>query len=88
MNYPVEAREAIDPIIDLAIRHNYKKRLCQIYTILGGYYCCVEEDLPHAFNTLYDALEISKEVKDDFNILFEPSLNSSAFKTTLTIPIL
>ncbi len=35
MNYHVEAKEAIDPIIDLAIKHNYKRRLCQIYTILG-----------------------------------------------------
>ena len=35
MNYYVEAKEAIGPIIDLAIKYNYKRRLCQIYTILG-----------------------------------------------------
>ena len=37
MNYLVEAKEAIDPIIDLAIKQDYKRRLCQIYTILGTY---------------------------------------------------
>ena len=35
MNFNIEAKEAIDPIIDLAIKHDYKKRLCQIYSIMG-----------------------------------------------------
>jgi tetratricopeptide (TPR) repeat protein len=64
MNYLIEAREAIDPIIDLAIRHNYKKRLCQIYTILGAYYWFVEENYPEIFKSLEEALKISEEVKD------------------------
>jgi class 3 adenylate cyclase/tetratricopeptide (TPR) repeat protein len=64
LNYHVEAKEVIDPIIELAIRHNYKKRLCQIYTILGTYYCWVEEDFPKTFKALEEALKISEEVKD------------------------
>ena len=64
MNYHVEAKEAIDPIIDLAIKHDYKRRLCQIYTILGSYYCFVEENYPEAFKALEEALKISEEVKD------------------------
>jgi class 3 adenylate cyclase/tetratricopeptide (TPR) repeat protein len=64
LNYHVEAKEAIDPITDLAIKHNYKKRLSQIYTILGTYHCFVEENYPEAFETLEKALKISEEVKD------------------------
>ena len=64
MHYFFEAKEAIDPIIDLAMRHNYKKRLCQIYTILGTYYSFVQEDYPEAFKAFEEALKISAEVKD------------------------
>jgi len=64
MHYFFEAKEAIDPIIDLAMRHNYKKRLCQIYTILGTYHCFVEDNYPEAFKAFEEALKISGEVKD------------------------
>jgi class 3 adenylate cyclase/tetratricopeptide (TPR) repeat protein len=64
MTYLVEAKEAIDPIIDLAIEHNYKRRLCQIYTILGTYHFFVEENFPETFKFLGEALKISEEVKD------------------------
>ena len=64
MNYLVEAREAIDPVIDLARKHNYKKRVCQIYTIMGPYYCYVEGNYPETFKVLQEALKISEEVKD------------------------
>jgi class 3 adenylate cyclase/tetratricopeptide (TPR) repeat protein len=64
MNYHDEAKEAIDPIADLAIKHNYKKRLSQIYTILGTYHCFVEENYPEAFEALDKALKISEEIKD------------------------
>jgi tetratricopeptide (TPR) repeat protein len=64
MNYHTEAQEAIGPIIDLAIKHNYKRRLCQIYSILGSYYWCIEENYPEAFRAFEEALKISEEVKD------------------------
>ena len=64
MTYLVEAKEAIDPIIDLAIKQDYKRRLCQIYTILGTYHLFVEENFPRAFEVLEEALKISEEVKD------------------------
>jgi class 3 adenylate cyclase/tetratricopeptide (TPR) repeat protein len=64
MMYHIEAKEAIDPIIDLARKRNYKRRLCQIYTIMGPYYCFVEENFPGAFEALEEALKISGEVKD------------------------
>ena len=64
MNYFFEAKEAIDPIIDLAIKHNYKRRLSQIYSILGTYYSFVEENFPESFKILEEALKISEEVRD------------------------
>jgi class 3 adenylate cyclase/tetratricopeptide (TPR) repeat protein len=64
LNYYFEAREAIDPIIDLAIRQRYKKRLCQIRTIQGVYHYMVEEDFPAAFQAFEEALKISDEIKD------------------------
>jgi tetratricopeptide (TPR) repeat protein len=69
MHYP-EAKEAIDPILDAAIKTNYRKRLGQIYTTLGSYYTSVEEDLPRAFTSLDEALEISREVKDVVSELY------------------
>ncbi len=64
MNRLADAKEAINPIIDLAIRRDYKRRLCQIYTILGSYYWGVEENCPQTFKALEEALRISEEVKD------------------------
>jgi class 3 adenylate cyclase/tetratricopeptide (TPR) repeat protein len=64
MNYFAEAKEAISPIIDLAIRHNYKRRLCQIYSILGAYYYFMKDNYPETFKALEEALKISEEVKD------------------------
>jgi class 3 adenylate cyclase/tetratricopeptide (TPR) repeat protein len=63
-NYFLEAKEAIDPIIDLAIKYDYKRRLCQIYSILGAYYSIVEDNYPEAFEALDKALKISEQVKD------------------------
>jgi tetratricopeptide (TPR) repeat protein len=64
MNYYIEAKEAIEPIVDLAIKYDYKRRLCQIYAILGTYYFNVEEDYPRAFKAYEEALKISEEMKD------------------------
>jgi len=69
MNYHVEAKNAIDPIIGLAIKHDYKKRLCQIYTILGTYHLFVEDNYPEAFKALEEALKISEEVKDTVSLV-------------------
>jgi class 3 adenylate cyclase/tetratricopeptide (TPR) repeat protein len=90
MMYHIKAKEAIDPIVDSAIKHNYKRRLCQIYSILGSYYWSIEENYPEAFRAFEEALKISGEVKDiltsvlasvwfgnalGFNCEFEKSLN-------------
>jgi tetratricopeptide (TPR) repeat protein len=64
MIYNADAKAAIDPIIDLAKKHNDKRRLCQIYTILGVYYCFVEDNYREAYKALEEALKISEEIKD------------------------
>jgi tetratricopeptide (TPR) repeat protein len=64
MNYFFEAKEAIEPIIDLAIKYNYKKRLCQIYTVLATYHLFVKENRSEAFKNLEKALKISEEIRD------------------------
>jgi tetratricopeptide (TPR) repeat protein len=64
MMYLVEAKEAIDPIVDLAISHDYKKRLGQIYFIMGSYYWIVEDNYPEGFKAFEEALKISAEIRD------------------------
>ena len=70
ISYFIEAKEAVDPIIDLALRHGYKRRLSQIYTIIGVYKNWVEEDLPEALKHLEEALNISQEIGDDVSLFF------------------
>jgi class 3 adenylate cyclase/tetratricopeptide (TPR) repeat protein len=70
VNYHTEAQEAIGPIIDLAIKLDYKRRLCQIYTVLGANYLFTENDCLKAFKVLEEALKISKETKDYVTSIF------------------
>lgn len=69
-NHWLEAKEAIDPILESAMKTNYRKRLGQIYTILGSYYGAIEDDLPRSFTTLDEALKISKQVNDVVSELY------------------
>jgi len=64
MSFPVEAKQAVDPVIDIASALGYRRRLSQIYTILGTYAYMVEEDFPQAFKYLEDAFEIAEELND------------------------
>jgi class 3 adenylate cyclase/tetratricopeptide (TPR) repeat protein len=64
IGYHVEARDAVDPIVDSAVKRNYKKRVSQIYTIIGAYYLFFEEEFPRAFKYLDEALKIAEESND------------------------
>ncbi len=70
MNYHDEAGEVINPIIDLAKKLNYKRRLCQIYTILGSNYLFAEDDCLKAIEVLEEAQKILKETQDLATALF------------------
>jgi class 3 adenylate cyclase/tetratricopeptide (TPR) repeat protein len=61
---PIPAREAVEPILPLALKHSNKRRLAQIYAILGSYYYSNEEDLPKGLDYLDKAMKIGVEVND------------------------
>jgi len=62
--YLEEAKETITPIIDLTLKHGNKRRLSQIYTILGPHSYMVEEDFQKAFKYLKEGLQLSEEIND------------------------
>jgi len=64
MNYHIEAKESIEPIVELALGLDYKRRISQIYTIIGAYSTLVEEDFPKAIKYLENALIIAEEIND------------------------
>jgi class 3 adenylate cyclase/tetratricopeptide (TPR) repeat protein len=69
LNHHFEAKEAVDPIADLAIQLNYEKRLPTIHTAIGSYFLYVEEDYPAATTHLQKAVELSDKVRD-YNALW------------------
>ena len=66
----VEAKEAVSPIMELAVQLNYREKLPRIYAVMGTYYHWVEEDFPKGFQFLRDALKISEEVGDYLSLYF------------------
>jgi tetratricopeptide (TPR) repeat protein len=56
MTRHAEAKEAVDPILNLALKSGDKRRISQIYTIIGVYISNIEEDLPAAINYLAEIL--------------------------------
>jgi class 3 adenylate cyclase/tetratricopeptide (TPR) repeat protein len=66
LNYHIEAKEAVSPIIDSALSIGNKKSISNIYTIMGAYYSHVEDDYPKAFEYFEKAAEICEEIGDVF----------------------
>ncbi len=64
MDYHIEGKEAIEPIIDLTEKLGYKRSLAQINTILGSYYILSEGDAPKAIEYLEKADRLAREAKD------------------------
>ena len=60
----VLSKEAVEPIVELALERDYKRRIAQIYTIIGTYSYAVEEDFPEALKYLEEAIKIAKESND------------------------
>jgi predicted ATPase len=69
MGYVVEAKEAVAPVVDLAVKRDDKQRVSQIYSILGNHAITVEEDFPKGFRYLEDALKIAEELNDTPSLL-------------------
>ncbi len=68
INDHVEAYEVVSPVEDLALRLNYRKGLPSIYTAIGSYLLFVKEDYSQGIEYLNQALEFSREVRDDFSL--------------------
>jgi class 3 adenylate cyclase/tetratricopeptide (TPR) repeat protein len=70
LNYPIIAKEAVAPIIDLSQKIGYKRRLPQVYIITGWYEFEVQEDFPKALNHFEEALKISQKENDILSLFF------------------
>jgi class 3 adenylate cyclase/tetratricopeptide (TPR) repeat protein len=70
MGRVVRAKEVIDPIVDKAINLNYKRRVSQIYGIIGAYSYMAEEDFLKAFKQLKEALKTSEDINDTASLFF------------------
>jgi class 3 adenylate cyclase/tetratricopeptide (TPR) repeat protein len=68
--FHAKANNAVVPVVELAEKMAYRRRLPQIYTIIGSYKYMVEEDFPAAFKNLEEALAISAESNDMVSSLF------------------
>ena len=64
MSYLVKANEVVAPIVELALKKKYKRRISQINTIIGTYTFGVEGNYPKGIQYLEDALKIAKESND------------------------
>jgi class 3 adenylate cyclase/tetratricopeptide (TPR) repeat protein len=62
--HEIKSKSAVDPIVDLATKRNYKKRVAQIYLIIGHYNGFIEEDFPEGFEYLEKAKNIGKDIND------------------------
>jgi predicted ATPase/class 3 adenylate cyclase len=65
----VLAKEAVEPIVELALQRDYKRRISQIYMILGTYSWAVEEYYLEASNYLEKAIKIAEESNDLISLL-------------------
>ena len=70
MDYFEKAKNPIESIVSVALKLNYKKRLSQIYTIIGVYKWSVQENFPDAFEYLQKALNISLKINDISSLRF------------------
>jgi len=68
-NYTLLAKEAVEPVVDMAVGLDYQKRLPAIYTALGLYHIMVEEDFAKGVPYLEDVFDISMKVGDVFALV-------------------
>jgi class 3 adenylate cyclase/tetratricopeptide (TPR) repeat protein len=64
MNSSFDAKEVVEPILDLTLALNYRKRLPAIYTAIGCYYLWVEENTHKGLVFIDQATKIAEEVAD------------------------
>jgi tetratricopeptide (TPR) repeat protein len=64
MSNMAEAKESIDPILDVVLNRALKDRLGKVYVIIGSYKYMAEEELLESIEYLEKSIEISQEAGD------------------------
>ncbi|MBM4446792.1 MAG: tetratricopeptide repeat protein, partial [Chloroflexi bacterium] len=70
VNYWVEAKEAVEPVVELALKRDYKRGIGRIYNIMGMYECNIEGDFATGLKYLEQALKIGEELNDLVNVVY------------------
>jgi len=60
----VLSREAVEPVLGLVTKYDYKRRMAQINAILGAYSYAVEEDFAKASDQLQEAINAAEATGD------------------------
>ncbi len=64
------AKKIIDPVVEPALKHDYRRRLSQIYTVLGIHSHLIAEDYPQAIEYLEKAIKMAEEMDDFVSLIF------------------
>jgi len=67
---PLEAKIAIEPVVELALKSNYKRRLTQIYTIQGIHSLALEEDIQKAAEFFEKAIQLAEATNNMASLVF------------------
>jgi len=70
LNYHYEGMQAVAPIVDLAKKINYKKRLPRIYVATGTYNIYVMDDIDKGIEDLNKAKTLSEETGDFLSLWY------------------
>ncbi|MDM8000576.1 MAG: adenylate/guanylate cyclase domain-containing protein [Dehalococcoidia bacterium] len=81
-NHPDLAREAVEPMVDLALKLDYKRRISQIYSVLGISSWWLDEDYTRTRKYLTDALAMAEELGDLFSLATANSYLGIVFSMT------
>jgi predicted ATPase/class 3 adenylate cyclase len=63
------AKEAVEPVVELAFKGNYKRRIAQIQTIIGTHTYLIKEDGPKALEHFQEAINVAQESNDLISLL-------------------
>jgi len=64
LTHHLEAKDAVAPVLDLAVKLNYQKRLPIIYIAMGMHSHWVEGDYSQGYRYLHEALEVAEKIND------------------------
>jgi class 3 adenylate cyclase/tetratricopeptide (TPR) repeat protein len=63
------AKDSVEPVVEIAVKRGDRRRLSQIYTIMGAHGFFLQDDIETAFRYLGGALTISEEIHDVVSLL-------------------